>query len=309
MKRHLCLLTLLVLSGGFACGDTIDGATEAVVDAASEAEDACAAAPAEVWVSAEAAPLSLREVAPGVVIQATGVRALRGCDSLSGMPLAAFNWWTVRDAEANSDYGAAVMPLLVEMGAKLIFTGEDPSTLRQPSGETPEGTVWVHSKLDLPLYPSAEKFAEMIGGEAWLEVGGYKMQETTPEDYDFVFMKCFFGCEAVQDSESFLAFSGAQTMGHLFNGTQEALQNGLEPLAAELADKTLGRIHFAGYAWALPVLRFDGLEDVQTNANGFWNDAVILIELEPGIEPGDIILLEAYQNLMMNTQNDAMVLF
>ena len=98
-------------------------------------------------------------------------------------------------------------------------------------------------------------------------------------------------------------------MGHLFNGTQETLQNALEPLAAELADKTLGRIHFAGYAWALPVLRFDGLEDIQTNANGFWNDAVILIELEPGIEPGDIILLEAYQNLMMNTQNDAMVLF
>ena len=37
--------------------------------------------------------------------------------------------------------------------------------------------------------------------------------------------------------------------------------------------------------------------------------AAILIELEPGIEPGDIILLEAYQNLMMHTPNDAIVLF
>ena len=309
MKRHLSLLTLLVLSGSFACGDTIEGSTETGVNAASEAEDVCPSAPSEVWVSAEAAPLSLREVAPGVVLQATGVRALRGCESISDMPLAAFNWWTVRDAEANSEYGAAVMPLLVEMGAKLIFTGEDPSILRQPSGATPEGTVWVHSKLDLPLYPSAEKFAEMIGGEAWLEVGEYKMQETNPEDYDFVFMKCFWGCEAVQDSESFLAFSGTRTMGHLFNGTQETLQNALEPLAAELADKTLGRIHFAGYAWALPVLRFDGLEDVQTNANGFWNDAVVLIELEAGIEVGDVVILESYQALMSQTSNDAIVLF
>ena len=309
MKRHLCSLTLLVLSGGFACGDTIEDATETGVNAASEVEDACAAAPAEVWVSAEATPLSLRELAPGVVLQATGVRALRGCESLSDMPLAAFNWWTVRDAEANSEYGAAVMPLLVEMGAKLIFTGEDPSILRQPTGATPEGTIWVHSKLDLPLYPSAEKFAEMIGGKAWLEVGEYKMQETNPEDYDFVFMKCFYGCETAQASESFLAFSGAKTMAHLFNGTQETLQNALEPLAAELADKTLGRIHFAGYAWALPVLRFDGLEDVQTNANGFWNDVVILIELEPGIEVGDVVILEAYQALMSQTSNDAIVLF
>ena len=56
-------------------------------------------------------------------------------------------------------------------------------------------------------------------------------------------------------------------------------------------------------------MRFDGLEGDQPNENGFWHDATILIELEPGIEPGDIILLEAYQNLMLNTQNDAIVLF
>ena len=80
-------------------------------------------------------------------------------------------------------------------------------------------------------------------------------------------------------------------------------------MAAELEAKAFGRLHFAGYAWALPMMRFDGLEDDQPNENGFWHDATILIELEPGIEPGDIILLEAYQNLMMNTQNDAIVLF
>ena len=87
------------------------------------------------------------------------------------------------------------------------------------------------------------------------------------------------------------------------------LNSALKPLAAELDAKAFGRLHFAGYAWALPMMRFDGLEDDQPNENGFWHDATILIELEPGIEPGDIILLEAYQNLMMNTQNDAIVLF
>lgn len=309
MKGQLFTSLILFMLIGLGCTDGNSDSDDQISNNIDEVTELCTTAPSEVWVSAEATPISLREVAPGIVIQETGVRALRGCESISDMPLAAFNWWTVRDAEANSEYGAAVMPLLVEMGAKLIFTGEDPSILRQPSGATPEGTVWVHSKLDLPLYPSAEKFAEMIGGEAWLEVGEYKMQETNPEDYDFVFMKCFHGCEAVQDSASFLGFSGAKTMAHLFNSSQETLENALEPLAEELAERTLGRIHFAGYAWALPVLRFDGLDDIQTNANGFWNDAAILIELEAGVEVGDVVILEAYQSLMSQTSNDAIVLF
>ena len=57
------------------------------------------------------------------------------------------------------------------------------------------------------------------------------------------------------------------------------------------------------------MMRFEGLDNDQPNDNGFWHDAAILIDLEPGIEPNDIILLEAYPNLMMHTRNDAIVLF
>ena len=308
MKFKLSRFSVLgILVYLMACGSEESTQPSTTVNAGVEVE--CNTEPEEVWVSAEEAPLALRELAPGVVLEAVGVKALRGCELVSDTPIAAFNWWTVVEPEANAEYTAVVGQLLMELGAKIIFTGEDPRTLRQPSGTTPEGTAWIHPKLDLPLYPSAEAFAGMLSSEAWLEVGKYKMQETNAEDYDFVFMKCFYGCEAVQAAETFIGFSGAPTLAHLFNGSQSALNSALDPLAAELEAKAFGRLHFAGYAWALPMMRFDGLEGDQPNENGFWHDATILIELEPGIEPGDIILLEAYQNLMMNTQNDAIVLF
>ena len=81
------------------------------------------------------------------------------------------------------------------------------------------------------------------------------MQETNPGDYDFVFMKCFYGCEAVQAADSFIGFSGAPTLAHLFNGSQSVLKSALDPLAAELEAKAFGRLHFAGYAWALPMMK------------------------------------------------------
>ena len=96
------------------------------------------------------------------------------------------------------------------------------------------------------------------------------MQETSSEDYDFVFMKCFYGCEAVQAAETFIGFSGVSTMAQLFNGSQSSLKSALEPLAEELEAKALERLHFAGYAWAIPMMRFDGLEGDQPNDNGFW---------------------------------------
>ena len=80
----------------------------------------------EVWVSTKRH--LLRELAPGVVLEAVGVKALRGCESVSDIPLAAFNWWTVVEPEANAAYTA-----VVDEEAKI--------RLRQPRGTTPETSI------------------------------------------------------------------------------------------------------------------------------------------------------------------------
>ena len=68
-------------------------------------------------------PLEVREVAPGVAVEGFGIRALRGCEELDG-PLAAFNWWTVRDLQGSDEYGAQVSQFLIAMGGRVTITDD-----------------------------------------------------------------------------------------------------------------------------------------------------------------------------------------
>ena len=68
-----------LLNHVIACGSP--ESTPFETNSPNENAPQCDAAPSEVWVSAEQTPLSLREVAPGVVLKAVGVKALRYWDS------------------------------------------------------------------------------------------------------------------------------------------------------------------------------------------------------------------------------------
>ena len=75
--RRVSLLGLLIHVT--ACG--LAESTQLETTSPNENEPQSDVSPSEVWVSAEQTPLSLREVAPGIVLTAVGVKALRCCDS------------------------------------------------------------------------------------------------------------------------------------------------------------------------------------------------------------------------------------
>ena len=52
-------------------------------------------------------------------------------------------------------------------------------------------------------------------------------------------MKCFYGCETIQAAETFIGFSGAPMLAHLFNGSQSALKSASNPWQQSLRRKHL----------------------------------------------------------------------
>jgi len=268
----------------------------------------CTDEPTEVWVSAEDVDPELRLMADDRLLMAAGVRALRGCEDLEG-PLAAMNWWTVRDPEANDAYTATVGPLVMNLGAKIVYSSSSGyTTLRVPEGTVPDGTPWLQAKLDLPLYPSAESFAGMIAGEAWLRVGGYKLNETTDIDYDFVFQRCFYGCEEIQANPGFITWPAGNMMVHLFNASQTEVRDAIEPLRTAIESVGLGNLHFVGYSWAQSVMRIQDI-GVPEGGNGFWNDGTILINLGRSSAAETVLALDAYQAWLSTAQNNVVVVF
>ena len=300
MQSRCLVLSFVVLVGlaSWGCGS-----------GAKPPEAGCEEAPAEVWRSAMEVDPAVREVAPGVFLEEVGVRALRGCEDLDG-PLAAFNWWTVRDAEGNAEYGSQVVQFLIAMGAKLIFSGNVAEVFDEPVGRAPDGTPWIQETLSMPLYPSAWDFAGMISSREYLEIGSYKLSEQDNDDYDFVFMKCFFGCGAIEGAPGFFdAFKPVPTLAHLFNASQGELRNAVGPLDRALRESGLGELYFAGYAWATPGIRLNvELPEGVDSARGFWNDGLILVSLAPGATAEQVLALDAYRDFLDTTGNDATVL-
>ena len=287
----------------FACAEkeTEPGTTKPV-------EVECTEEPKLIYLSAESVDRDIREMGNGNVFEGMGVRALRGCESLEG-PLAALNWWTVLAPEENAAYDAVVGPLVFNLGAKIIYNNTGNTVLMQPEGTTPEGTAWVQEKFVMPLYPSAEAFAGMITSEEWLSVGAYKMSEALNEDYDFVFQKCFYGCEAIQTNHAFMTWPAGRMMVHLLNGSQAQVQQAIEPLRSEIHASGLGLLYFVGYSWALPAAKLEGADEPINSDRGFWNDATLLIHIVDSADPPAILELSAYQDFLQVTSNNTIVVF
>lgn len=268
----------------------------------------CTEAPQEIWVSAEHVDPELRRLENGFLLEAFGVRALRGCEDISG-PLAAMNWSTIDGQEGSDDYSEAVLPMLVEMGAKIIYVGQWSQVLETPDGTQPDGSPWLQAELAMPLYPSAEQFAGMIASEAWLKVGGFKLNEINPEHYDFVLQKCFFGCDAVQAHDGFFAWPAGPMLAHHFNASQATVRAAIEPLKEAIHESGLGQLHFVGYSWALPKARITELGVPEQSGNGYWNDGTILISLSESENAQAIVALDAYANFMAAASRSVMVTF
>ncbi len=268
----------------------------------------CSQEPESIFVSAADVDLELRTNPDGSVFTGIGVQALRGCEELGG-PLAAMNWWTMRDSETGEAYNNAVGPLVFELGAKVIFSETDNTVLVQPETELADGSPWVQETLTMPLYPSAEAFAQMITSKEWLTVGGYKLNETKGVDYDFVFQKCFYGCEVIQASQGFLTAPMGPMWVHHLNATQTEVRDAIEPLRLALEEGSWGRLYFVGYSWALPVGKNDDGGETQFTRNGFWNDATFLISVPEGMDYQKILDLPAYKAFLNIASNNTIVVF
>ena len=265
----------------------------------------CVEPPTEVFVSAEEVPLEMRELSPGIAIEGFGIRALRGCEDLDG-PLAAFNWWTVRDAEGSDEYGAQVSQFLIAMGARILAFGDVQEVIEAPPGRAPDDTPWIQATLQLPLYPSARDMAGMLASREYLEIGAFKLTEQDNDDYDFVLMRCFFGCESVQSNPAFVTpDTTSLKIAHLFNASQEELAAAVPALEAELAASGLGRLYFAGYAWAQPFARLDPEIPGSDIGRGFWNDGLLLVIPAADVPITDILELDAYRAFRAITSRDA----
>ena len=83
----------------------------------------------------------------------------------------------------------------------------------------------------------------------------------------------------------------------------------METLAYVMSTDGLGRVAFGGYAWALPMVRLEPTGIADGMPNGFWNDGLLVLFLEPETDVEDVLALDAYQALMENTENDTIVLF
>jgi hypothetical protein len=237
-----------------------------------------------------------RTFVEGVVIDGVWVSALEGCEDISGN-LAAMNWYSVSDADAATAYSEAVMPLLLDSGAKILFAGND----NEPAG--PEDLV-LHDVIAVPLYLSAESFVDMVGSEEFMSVVHYK-EEGVADEYSFGFQRCLVGCEDLPESGVPPAIS-VPALVHHFTLDDVLLEDHLDALSEAIDADGAGQLAYAGKLIASGWLQHD-----DGSLHPFYDpmgvEGSLIITLNDVEDAGDVLALPEYASFLELTPADVAV--
>jgi hypothetical protein len=285
------MIFLLLACSGSTEPTTGDGDT-----AATSLEFPCDDPSRQVHADISDRDPATRTFVEGVVIDGVWVSALEGCEDISGS-LAAMNWYSVSDVDAATAYSNAVMPLLIDSGAKILFSGNG----TEPAG--PEDLV-LHDVIAVPLYLSAEAFVDMVASEEFMSVVHYK-EEGVADEYSFGFQRCLVGCEDLPESGVLPAIS-VPALVHHFTLDDVVLEDHLDALSEAIEADGAGQLAYAGKLIASGWLQYD-----DGSLHPFYDpmgvEGSLIIALDDVEDAARVLALPEYASFLELTPADVAV--
>lgn len=218
-------------------------------------------------------------------------------------PLGAVNIYTIQDLVADAEYNAAIFPLLMNQGVRVLFQPGSPTDL---TGSSPVGLV--QGTQAMPLYGGADDFLRLSTRYEVHDLAPLKHAQVG-DTLHFAFEHCLFDCDAIYAFDEFppIVFGTRLLVVH-FSADRSTIEDAVGPLASEaalLADVQLrwvGRT-VADFRLELP----DG-----TTAQAFHRleaDGTVVYELGPSVDPvADVLSLPVLAGLLGEVTGAAVVL-
>lgn len=234
-------------------------------------------------------------VADGKRIVATEFRARDGCTNLD-QPLVAFNWFTLEGLLETIRMRRYQMYALRRVSrdaqaTSVVFNRSHPVILAQPKGQGPasgqaSSQPWVPDEATMPFYPSARALLQMLDAnraDYFAELEGKRAAMRTPGyfGWQLCLMNCVELAMANDPANPLLNLMRAELRGPLLVAHTTIDRGAFEAHVAELdaavRSARLGRVAYAGWTIADPVMVAEDGSLHPPLQTAHWHDATLMI--------------------------------
>jgi hypothetical protein len=221
-------------------------------------------------------------------------------DARLACPLAAMNIYTVQDAQADADYNAAILPLLLQQKVRVLFAPATPVDL----ASSPPGLV--QGTQAMPLYRDAADFLKLSTRAESHDLVELKHAQVL-DTLRFGFQTCLHDCAAIEAAVFPPFVFGSRLLVVHFSADRATIESAVAALAAE-DEATPGIcLRWAGRTVADFKLELTDGSVVQS-FQALPADGTLLYELDAGVDPAGVLSLPSLSSFLEATTSDALLL-